>query len=160
MSAVCLILNMQLPDCTSNPVRSVRVTDERDVMREMRELAARANAMHKEGLTGWHERVEGGPRRGPHPGTEAACRAITPSSQIASHAREFRETGAVEKIPLNSNRRGMTALKWEELNALYDEVTKEADPKFRLPFNQDNLEIYERLIAKHPEWGMRIVKAP
>lgn len=63
-------------------IQSVVVADARDVMAEMRTLAARANALHKEGLTAWHEPLaKEGPQGRATTGTEGAVRRITPSPQ-------------------------------------------------------------------------------
>lgn len=55
---------------SAKPIQSVRVSNPRDLMREARTLARRANAMHAEGLTAWHARkdpdgVGGTPRSTP-----------------------------------------------------------------------------------------------
>ena len=71
-------------------IQSVSVTDARDVMAEMRTLAARANALHKEGLTAWHEttpRVEG------PTGIQAAVRRITHPPTNLLYTRGVLEQG-------------------------------------------------------------------
>jgi hypothetical protein len=60
---------------SANPagvVESVRLIESRDIAAECAALAARANAMQREGLTAWHERrdrppVGGTPRADPAP---------------------------------------------------------------------------------------------